>query len=78
MSDLLQYVAVLGCPVGMGLMMWTMMRMQGSASRAGAERPAGTTVEKQAELAELRAEIDQLRAAREDHRGESKPAGRVL
>lgn len=75
MSESLYYLALLACPVGMGLMMWMMMRMQGPAA---AEKPAETTAEKQAELVKLRAEIDQLRAARNDYRGESRPVGRPL
>lgn len=78
MSESLYLLALLACPVGMGLMMWMMMRMQGPAGSAAAQNPAETTVEKQAELVKLRAEIDQLRAERADRRGESKPTGWAL
>ncbi len=78
MSESLYFLAVLACPVGMGLMMWMMMRMQGPAAAVAAEQPVEPTAEKQAELVKLRAEIDQLRAARDHYREESKPAGRPL
>ena len=75
MSESLYLLFLLACPVGMGLMMWMMMRMQGPGAGTPAEKPAETTAAKQAELVRLRAEIDQLRAERDDQRGESKPAG---
>lgn len=57
MAQLLYPLALLACPVGMGLMMWMMMR-------GGAQNPAepgnGATGD---EVARLRAEVDQLRAA---------------
>ena len=56
MSELFYLLALLACPVGMGAMMWWMSRGHGSAPRPSEER--------QAELAGLRAEIDQLRAER--------------
>lgn len=59
MPELLYTLAVLACPVGMGLMMWRMHR--GGHGGGQAESPA----EKQAELSALRAEIDALRAERE-------------
>jgi hypothetical protein len=55
MSELFYSVAILACPVGMGLMMWFMMRGMNKA-------PAAAPVQ-DAELARMRAEIDQLRAA---------------
>lgn len=55
MQQVLWGVAVLACPVGMGLMMWLMMRGQ----RKG---PANGTNEEQ--VAQLRAEVEQLRAER--------------
>jgi DhnA family fructose-bisphosphate aldolase class Ia len=56
---LLLGLAALACPVGMGLMMWMMMR--GSRGQASAPRRDEAAVE---ELARLRAEVDQLREAR--------------
>lgn len=56
MSELLYLLALAACPLGMGAMMLTMGRGHGSQPR-----PAEDS---QAELAALRAEIDQLRAER--------------
>ena len=55
METLLFALAVLACPVGMGAMMWFMMRGSGSASTS--EPPARAE-----ELAALRSEITALRA----------------
>lgn len=55
MQTLFLGVAVLACPVGMGLMMWLMMR--GGKNRGGGD-PGGQQV------AQLRAEIDELKADR--------------
>ena len=57
MSELFYLLALLACPVGMGAMMWWMSRGHGSAPQPSEDR--------QAELAGLRAEIDQLRAERD-------------
>ena len=54
MQSLLWGVAVLACPVGMGVMMWLMMRGQGTGTGEVSER----------QVAQLRAEIDQLKAER--------------
>lgn len=54
MEQLLLVVAVLACPVGMGLMMWFMMRGR-------SEQPA--TPDQEQELARLRAQIEALRPA---------------
>ncbi|MQA13490.1 MAG: hypothetical protein GEV09_04740 [Pseudonocardiaceae bacterium] len=66
MEALLLGLAVLACPVGMGVMMWFMMRGSGS-QRSGSHGDQAAA----AELARLRTEVDQLRASREhaeDHR----------
>lgn len=60
MFELLRSLAILACPAGMGLMMWFMMRGQGK--QTATQNPPSTD----AELAGLRAEIDQLRAAQRD------------
>ncbi len=61
-------LAVLACPVAMGLMMWMMMR-------GGKQEPTGAdAVSKQAELSRLQAQIDQLQAARDYRR--TDPASR--
>jgi hypothetical protein len=65
LEALLLGVAALACPIGMGLMMW-MMRRSGS-QRSGLP---GDSVARQ-ELAQLRAEVDQLR----DARSTSQPVG---
>ncbi|MGI9157185.1 MAG: hypothetical protein ACR2FG_11180 [Marmoricola sp.] len=57
MAQSLYALAFLACPVGMGLMMWLMMR-----GKKNQPVPEGTSAPKQAELARLQAEIDQLRA----------------
>ena len=54
MQSVLLAAAVLACPVGMGLMMWFMMRGRGE----------GADADKRAEVEQLRAEIDQLKADR--------------
>ncbi len=56
-------LALLACPVGMGAMMWMMMR--GNKSQPAEE----STTHKQAELARMQAEIDQLRATDRDRQG---------
>ncbi len=65
MPTIFYSLAILACPVGMGLMMWFMMRgnKEPSSTGSGSSAPdAG------AELARLRAEINQLQAAqRETH-----------
>lgn len=55
MSELVYSLAILACPIGMGVMMWFMMR---GTNTAPAVAPASD-----AELARMRAEIDELRAA---------------
>ncbi|SEP53328.1 hypothetical protein [Amycolatopsis saalfeldensis] len=55
MQSVLWGVAVLACPVGMGLMMWLMMRGQ----RKGPEEDAS-----QEQVAQLRAEVEQLKSER--------------
>lgn len=60
MQSLLLGLAALACPVGMGLMMWLMMRGHSTTSTTGA---TGQQVD------ELRAEIERLRAERStEHR----------
>ena len=57
MSQLLYSLPLLACPVGMGLMMYFMMR--GNKQPSAPQTPPG-------ELTRLRAEVDQLRAAQRD------------
>jgi len=61
MPTIFYSLAILACPVGMGLMMWFMMRGNNKPTPTGSSAPdAG------AELARLDAEIDQLQAAQRD------------
>lgn len=59
MNQVLYALAVLACPVGMGMMMWLMMRSNKNPSRDAAPATAS-----EAEVAQLRAEVDRLRAAK--------------
>ena len=54
MEQFLLFLPALACPVGMGLMMWLMMRGRGST-----EKPA--TPDQEQELARLHAQIEALR-----------------
>ncbi|WP_176138442.1 hypothetical protein [Mycobacterium sp. D16R24] len=53
MANVLPLLAVLACPVGMGVMMWMMMRDRGDTETGQSQ-----------ELQALRAEIAQLKAQR--------------
>ncbi len=58
-------LAVLACPVGMGAMMWFMMRggQQGQQmGQSSGPMESSTDLERETELARLRAEIDEIRA----------------
>ena len=56
---MLQTLALLACPVGMGLMMWMMMRGQNNSTSGQAQGPAD-----RGEVDALRAEIEALKADR--------------
>ena len=62
MPDTLLPLALLACPIGMGVMMWMM-------SRDHKQPENGET--KQAELASLQAQIDQLTAERANNSSEA-------
>lgn len=63
MSELFLLLAVLACPLGMGVMMWFMMKGGGNrqAAPVSASAKDGDPVA-EAELQLLRHEVDQLRA----------------
>ena len=61
MEGLLLTLAVLACPVGMGLMMVMMMRSGRRSSNGGQATVSGT----EREVAELRSEVERLKAERE-------------
>ncbi|WP_219418108.1 hypothetical protein [Pseudonocardia nigra] len=64
MESLLLSIALLACPVGMGAMMWMMMRGQGKTT--------GQDGQGKQEVERLRKEIDQLKAERAGQRREGK------
>lgn len=71
MPESLYALALLACPVGMGAMMWMMMR--GSKTSTAEDNS-----HKQAELTALQAQIDQLQAqSRDEHRVPPRAADRA-
>lgn len=59
MPDSFNALALLACPLGMGAMMWMMMRKQDAPSSSG-------TQAQHAELASLHPQTDQLQAQQRD------------
>ena len=59
MPDSLYALALIACPLGMGAMMWMMMRQQHGPSSSDGHG-------NQTELASLQAQIDQLQAKQRD------------
>jgi len=58
-SQFFYSLATLACPIGMGAMMWFMMRGSGKNTKA----EGAASIEREAELLKLRAEVDELRAS---------------
>jgi hypothetical protein len=61
MQSVLLGLAALACPVGMGLMMWMMMRGERRPDSSAAPAPVG---DQASQIAALRAEIEQLKVDR--------------
>ena len=68
MEQFLAALPLLACPVGMGVMMWWMSRNGRSKADHRAQVP-----DQAAEVARLRAELDQLRAAHEARSQAAEP-----
>jgi len=68
MTEVFYGLALLACPLGMGAMMWMMVR--GSHGH-----DSGPPAQESSELAQLRAEVEQLRAEPQGDR--SSTSGRV-
>ena len=63
MESLFLGVAALACPVGMGVMMWLMMRGQ-RHDHGAQDGPVAQDDQAMAQVQQLRAEIEQLKADR--------------
>ncbi|GAA2027301.1 hypothetical protein GCM10009740_16260 [Terrabacter terrae] len=76
MESLLIAVAALACPVGMGLMMWLMMRGQrhDHAGQDGHVTQGARDGQAVTQLQQLRAEIEQLKAERRTDHRDGRPA----
>jgi hypothetical protein len=63
MQTVLYGLAALACPIGMGLMMWMMMRGQRGGTTVDGANPVSAG-DRADDVAALRAEIEQLKADR--------------
>jgi hypothetical protein len=67
MKELLYTLPLLACPVGMGLMMWFMMRGKKEPQSPQTDASmSGSDAATDAQIASLRSELDQLRAGQCD------------
>ena len=68
MPDSLYALALLACPLGMGAMMWMMMRSGHKEQPPAPQTSMTMTSVQRDELDGLRAEVEQLRSERAAHR----------
>jgi uncharacterized protein YbaR (Trm112 family) len=71
MPDLIYLLALLACPITMGVMMLVMMRSGGHRHQPDASADAG-------EVAQLRAEVEECAAQDPRPGGTDRPAGRPV
>lgn len=73
MIEALYALALLACPLGMGAMMWFMMRRDKGTGQAAPSQPSATPPATEAELVALRAELDQLQAEERERKSQAGP-----
>jgi flagellar basal body-associated protein FliL len=73
MEGALVVLALLACPVGMGLMMWFMSKGTRSGEARAEREPPASLEELRSEHARLRADIERLEDAERARDGEPAP-----